>query len=69
MSASLLSFFKFPFTRQSEKFGFEVFGKPRCQLPPEPREVHVKAGIRGGGDQRAFQKLQELFRFSSLKGL
>lgn len=27
----------------------------------------MQASIRGGGDQRAFQKPQELFRFSSLK--
>lgn len=43
--------------------------EPRCQLPQEPWEVHVRAGIRDRGDQRPLQTLQEPFRFSYLKGL
>lgn len=48
MSASLLSFFTFPFTRQSENFVFEVLGSRVVSCGGNPTEVHVKAGIRDG---------------------
>lgn len=45
MSVSLLSFFKFPFTRQSEKFGFEVAGSRVVSYRQNPRKYTLKQAL------------------------